>query len=456
MEEVHIQETVTVRPSSPPLFDHHAVFPLSHLDTDRNLNVVFRYLRVYVAHHTSKQAAALDPFEVVTSSLSSALVRWFHFAGTLRRRDGDNRLELRCPVGGGGVRVLRATADCTLGSVNYLDDPDEKFVERLVPDPSVEEAMAYPLTLQVTRFGCGGWVMGTAVHHAMCDGMGATLFFNAMAEVARGEAAFSVEPVWDRAALLGPRKPPRVDFPVHQFLSLDRDSVPYAQAAGGVAREFFEMKEESLERLKAALLHTSAAGSTYTTFEALGAFIWRASVKACKMAEEETVKFAYQSNIRRKVKPPLPLGYWGNGCVPMYVQLAAADLIRQPLWKTAELINRSKFNTTDDYVRSFIDFQELHFHQGITPGNQVSGFTDWRHIGHATVDFGWGGPVTVFPLTRHLLGGVAPCYFLPYSAAASAGAKQDGFKVLVYVQEDAMPAFKEEMEKLSGGGELLL
>nr|GMD26106.1 spermidine coumaroyl-CoA acyltransferase [Ipomoea batatas] len=442
--EVQIQEIVTVHPATPPFSDDH-ILPLSHLDTDRNLNVIFRYLRVYV-NNESKDA---DPFDVVVSSLSAALVRWYQFAGTLRRRAGDNRLELHC-LAGGGVRVARAKVDCALSTVNYLDDPDENFVEKLVPGPTIDEAMAHPFTLQITRFACGGWVMGTAVHHAMCDGMGATLFFNAMAEVARGEP-FTVEPAWNRAGLLGPRNPPRIDFPVDQFLSLDKDSVPYAHSGKPAAREFFEMKDEWLDRLKATLHQQS--GSNYTTFEALGAFIWRASVKASKIPENETVKFAYQTNIRRKVKPSLPFGYWGNGCVPMYVQLAAKDLTGQPLWKTAELINKSKFNTTDDYVRSFIDFQELHFQDGITPGNQVSGFTDWRHIGHATVDFGWGGPVTVFPLTRHLLGGVAPCYFLPYSAAGEG--KKDGFKVLVYVQEEAMPAFKEEMEKLSGD-ELIL
>jgi hypothetical protein len=159
------------------------------------------------------------------------------------------------------------------------------------------------------------------------------------------------------------------------------------------------------------------------------------------------VKFAYSINIRKLVKPPLPAGYWGNGCVLMYAQLCARELIEQPVWKTAELIKKSKINATDEYVRSFIDFQELHYGDGITAGNRVSGFTDWRHLGHSTVDFGWGGPVTVLPLSRKLLGSVVPCFFLPYSSA-NAG-KKDGFKVLVTLQETHMPAFKKEMEKFS-------
>jgi len=200
--------------------------------------------------------------------------------------------------------------------------------------------------------------------------------------------------------------------------------------------------------LQTKLLLLEKSGINFTTFEALGAFIWRAKVKVSGIPGDEKVKYCYAINIRKLVKPPLPAGYWGNGCVPMYAQILAKDLVEQPIWKTAELIKKSKINATDEYVRSFIDFQEVHYGDGITAGNRVSGLTDWRHLGHATVDFGWGGPVSVFPLSRRLLGSVEPCFFLPYSSA-NVGAKKDGFKVLVTMEESLLPAFKKEMEKFT-------
>ncbi|KAE9461922.1 hypothetical protein C3L33_06173, partial [Rhododendron williamsianum] len=349
--EVKILETTVVLPSPPPPFlvDHH--LPLSHLDNDRNLHVTFRYLRAYVAtnHHLT---TAADPFQVVTAALSAALHHYYPFAGTLRRRE-DNRLELHCQAGK-GVPVIRASVDCTLESVNYLDDPAETWIENLVPDPDPEKGLANPMVLQVTGFACGGYCLGAMVHHAMCDGLGATQFFNGVAELARGASRLSVEPVWDRARLLGPREPPRVEFPVHEFLRLDEGFSPYSASGEPVVRECFHVKEEWLDRLKGFLRERS--------------------------------------------------GYWGNGCVAMYAQTTAKDLVHQPIWSTAELIKKSKRNSTDQYVHSFIDFQELHFAEGITAGKGVSGFTDWRHLGHSTVDFGWGGPVTVLPLSRHLLG----------------------------------------------------
>lgn len=147
------------------------------------------------------------------------------------------------------------------------------------------------------------------------------------------------------------------------------------------------------------------------------------------------------------MNPPLPFGYWGNGCVPICVQLSADDLIEKPIWETAELIKKSKSKSMDEYVRSFIDFQEIHHNEGITAGKEVTGFTDWRHLGHNTVDFGWGGPVNVLPLSRNLLGSIEPCFFLPYTSVN--GGKSDGFKVLVNLRETAMPAFIEEMKKFS-------
>ncbi|XP_041023038.1 spermidine sinapoyl-CoA acyltransferase [Juglans microcarpa x Juglans regia] len=445
---VKISNTTLVSPSPQP-FEKDHVLSLSHLDTDPNLNVTFRYLRVYL-NTPACTPSSNDPFHVISTALSSALVLYYPLAATLRLRHSDNRLELFCSPGQ-TVPLVHAAVDCTLDSLNYLDDADAQFVEKLVPDPNPDDGLVDPCMLQVTVFNCGGFTLGAAIHHSLCDGLGATQFFNAMAELARGANRVSVGPVWDRASLLGPRKPPRVEAPVHEFLTLDKGFSPYSQAKiGPVVREWIPVRDKCLDRFKTVLFERS--GSKFTTFEALGAFIWRAKVKASGVPGDEQVKFAYSINMRKQVEPPLPIGYWGNGCVAMYVQLSAEELLDKPIWETADLIRKSKSKATDEYVRSFIDFQELHYGDGITVGKGVSGFTDWRHLGHSTVDFGWGGPVTVLPLSRNLLGSVEPCFFLPYSSA-SAGISTDGFKVQVTLEESAMPAFREEMKKFSSSSQ---
>ncbi|GAB4831307.1 hypothetical protein Ancab_005318 [Ancistrocladus abbreviatus] len=191
-----------------------------------------------------------------------------------------------------------------------------------------------------------------------------------------------------RVKWLGPRKPPRVQVPWEEVLLLDEGSSP---SGGPIGKLCFRVKHESLDRFKNQPLEES--GCNFTTFEALGAFIWRA--------------------------------------------------------KTAERIKKSKRQATNEYVHSLIDCQELNYGKRITAGRWVSGFTDWRHLGHSTVDFGWGGPVTVLPLSRNLLGSVEPRFFLSYSSVR--GETKDGFKVLVTLPKIAMHGFKEEMGKLSSG-----
>ncbi|XP_010540492.1 PREDICTED: spermidine sinapoyl-CoA acyltransferase [Tarenaya hassleriana] len=443
MATVEFTEMSLVKPSHQPFSTDHTL-SLSHLDNDTNLHVTFRYLRVY-----SPSAAAGDnlPSSVVPGALAATLVHYYPLAGTLRRRsaDGDDRLELHCRSSD-GVPLITASVNCTLESVEYLDGSDPDFEEKLVPEPTREDGMLNPCVLQVTSFRCGGGGLGAAIHHALCDGLGASLFFNAMAEIARGSGRISVDPVWDRERLLGPRDTPYVGAPVRDFLSLDKGFDPYGQAIGPVVRECFVVNNKSLDRFKALLLEKS--GQSFTTFEALGAFIWRTKVRSAKIPADETVKFVYSINIRKLMNPPLSKGYWGNGCVPMYARIRAGELMDQPIWRIAELIKQSKSNASDEYVHSFIDFHELHHKDGINAGKEVSGFTDWRHLGHSAVDFGWGGPVKVLPLSNKLLGGMEPCFFLPCSGK---GKKDDGFEVLVNLREAAMPMFKEEMEKFCNG-----
>lgn len=283
------------------------------------------------------------------------------------------------------------------------------------------------------------------VHHAMCDGAGATKFLSSVAGFARGEDPAVAKPVWDRFRLLGPRNLAHVEVDFGDFLGFDHNG-PYYDTRDGVAsRECFHVQEVCLNRFRNQL--KEGTGLSFTAFESLGAFVWRARVKAAGIDSNEVVKFAYSMNIAKIVKPELPVGYWGNVCVPVFVKLTARELIEQPISETAKLIKKSKHNVTDEYVRSYIDFQELHHAKGIAAGKFVSGFTDWRHLGHSDVDFGWGSPSIVLPLSWRILGSVEPTFFLPY--AAEDERKKDGFKVLVCLTENAMAAFKLEMESFN-------
>lgn len=122
------------------------------------------------------------------------------------------------------------------------------------------------------------------VHHTLCDGAGANQFLSCIARFARGEGGPVIQPLWDRAELLGPRDPPHVHVPFNRIISLDADVVEngtyWNQEKNGGARclvkEWFDVSDKYVERFRNRLTEEAGLGVSFTTFEALSAFIWRA------------------------------------------------------------------------------------------------------------------------------------------------------------------------------------
>ncbi|XP_078432191.1 HXXXD-type acyl-transferase family protein [Wolffia australiana] len=439
MAEVETSETILFFPSR--LHEDHPrreTLRLSHLDADRNLEVPVRTVRFYAGR---KDYNAAQQFDDITGALSVALSCYYPLAGALKRGRPDDRLAVHCQAGQ-GVPVVRASSRRTQA---YFSDLLSSAVDSLAPGPEISEMLEHPLTLQVTFFTCGGYSLGMCVHHCLCDGAGATLFLSAVAEIARGASEMSTRPVWARDKLLGPRQLPRVEVDFSPFLrTKGRISDPYG--GGTFAREYFHVSDEGLERLRAQM-QGAPESPTFTSFEAVVAFIWRSRVRASEVVPDTKVKLVFSMDVRRLLRPCLPTGYWGNGCVPVYAQTTAGELSGRPQMETAELIRRSKRGVTAEYVQSFIDFQELHYADGITVGENSCGFTDWRHLDHSSVDFGTGGPTSVLPLSFKLLGCLDLCFLLPYPSVG--GVKKGGFRALVSISADALPAFREEMKSLA-------
>ncbi|XP_040381297.1 3'-N-debenzoyl-2'-deoxytaxol N-benzoyltransferase-like [Oryza brachyantha] len=440
--QLRILETVQLHP---PLADGRVQagsFPLSGLDTDHNvLDVTFRTLRFFPPHPPS-----LDPFDVLPRAFAAALDMFVPLAGRL----GDGGRVVRTAAD--TVPLVLAASDLSVADLD-TDSPCSALVGCLAPGDG-DGVMGSPaLALQATRFACGGVALGMRVAHALCDGAGATKFLSAAARFARGVQEPAVAPVWERQARLGPRRPPRVVKPFDRVLALDAAAArhgPYGatgDAQAQITRECFHVSDARVETLRAGV--AGEAGLKLPTFEFLAAFIWRARVKAKGTSPDEVVKMVYSMNISKLLAPPLPDGYWGNVCVPVYVALTAGELVGQPLAETAAMIKKSKQEVDDEYVRSYIDLRELrHGGEGVvTAGRGVSAFTDWRRLGHSEVDFGWGAPDAVLPLSWRLLGSTEPCFFLPYGAGDER--RRLGFKVLAAVPPQALPCFREEMQELS-------
>ncbi|CAF2376942.1 unnamed protein product [Brassica napus] len=118
MATLEVTDIALVQPSSQQPSFNDQTLPLSHLDNDNNLNVSFRYLRVY---SSSPSVAGKSPSAVVSVSPAAALVHYYPLAGSLRRPSQITASNYTAaPV----KAFLLSTRPLTaLESVGYLDGP---------------------------------------------------------------------------------------------------------------------------------------------------------------------------------------------------------------------------------------------------------------------------------------------------------------------------------------------
>ncbi|KAE8818200.1 3'-N-debenzoyl-2'-deoxytaxol N-benzoyltransferase [Hordeum vulgare] len=157
------------------------------------------------------------------------------------------------------------------------------------------------VVIQVTRLLCGGFVFGMHINHAMCDAAGVHLFMSAVADLARGLPAPAVAPSWSRNLLLD------ATHTKHDI------APPLPLPAHDTVMRSFVFRLADIASLKKRLPGAPAA----TTFEVLAALLWRARTVALALPPDEITRLGIIASFRRNAALRLPMGYYGNACVPL-------------------------------------------------------------------------------------------------------------------------------------------
>lgn len=154
-------------------------------------------------------------FTTLQTSLSKVLVHFYPLAGRLRWLDGA-RLELDC--NGKGVQLIEAHSEAKLDDLgDFTPSPDfHHLIPRINYLSPIEEIPL--LTVQLTKFQCGGITLSYSISHAVVDGQSALHFISEWARLARGEPLGAV-PFLDRRLLRAgdPSTPQRPRFEHPQF-----------------------------------------------------------------------------------------------------------------------------------------------------------------------------------------------------------------------------------------------
>ncbi|KAL6996909.1 histone H3.1 [Sarracenia purpurea var. burkii] len=398
---------------------------LSNLD--QNIAVIIRTIYCFKSELKGNERAV----EVIKAALSKVLVHYYPLAGRLTI-SAEGKLIVDCT--GEGAVFVEAEANCTIEEIGDNTKPDPVTLGKLVYDiPGAKNILEIPpLVAQVTKFKCGGFVLGLCMNHCMFDGLGAMEFVNSWSETARG-LPLNLPPFLDRT-ILKARNPPNSEFLHHEFAEIEDISNISDLYKEEMLYRSFCFDPEKLEKLKTTATKDGLLEKC-TTFEALSAFVWRARTRALNLNPGQLTKLLFAVDGRTRFDPPIPKGYFGNGIVLTNSLSPAGELVENPLSSAVKKVQEAVKMVTDSYMRSAIDYFEVTRARPSLTATLL--ITTWSRLSFHTTDFGWGEPLLSGPVA---LPEKEVILFLSH------GKERKTINVLLGLPAPAMEVFQELME----------
>lgn len=259
---------------------------------------------------------------------------------------------------------------------------------------------SYTLLLQVTRFRCGGFVLGIAINHCIADGISATDFINSSAETARG-LPITNPPFLDRT-ILRSRQPPKIISPHHEFTEItDASNISALYQEHQIQYKSFIFKQQQLIQLKQVATEGNVIKNC-SPFAALSAFIWHSYNKALGMGPTQETRPLFTIDGRSRFNPPLPKGYFGNGIIFTHCSCSAGELLEKRLSFAVRTVQEAIKVVTEDHLRSLIDHLEVTRGSYPTVANNLL-MSEWSRLSFSSTDFGWGTPSQFGPASPAII-----------------------------------------------------
>ncbi|XP_051129661.1 alcohol acyl transferase 1 allele GSa-like [Andrographis paniculata] len=370
-----------------PTSKDHEIKRLSDIDDQEGLRFLQPSMFIY-----PPSPSKIDPVGTIRYGLAKALEAYYPLAGRLF--EGPNR-KLMVDCNNEGVVFVEAEADVKLEQLRDRTSPQFVFVPKLssnllklycnVPDSDV--IIGDPLVFfQVTKFTCGGFILAITFNHTLQDAPGLLLFLTAIGEFAKGALKPSVAPVW-RRDLLDARSPPKItcihNEYDHNFLS--EKSLKYPKDTFILTSIIFGPKEIQA-------LHNQIPKGRFTSFDVITACLWKCRTIALEAHPDDIVRITLVVNLRYGTfGASLPQGYYGNVFASPAVVSKASTLYESPLEHIANLIQKTKREVNEEYIKSVADFMVI---KGRPDLNDTWSFevSDLRNGGYDKLDLGFGEP----------------------------------------------------------------
>ncbi|KAK8454874.1 hypothetical protein SEVIR_4G045000v4 [Setaria viridis] len=285
------------------------------------------------------------------------------------------------------------------------------------------------LFAQLTRLRCGGVVLGLALHHSVVDARSAAHFVETWASIARGGGdAAPLPPCFDHR-LLSARPAPTVLYDHPEYKPEPAPAHAVTAPSSTYASAIITLTKAQVTALKAR-----CAGAS--TFRAVVALVWQCACRARSLPDDAETRLYSMIDMRARLAPPLPPGYFGNAVVRTSVSATAGEVVSNPVGYAAR---RALAATSqgDDYARSLVDYLE-----GVDAMNLPrSGISrahlraiSWMGMSLHDSDFGWGAPVFMGP---------ALMYYSGFVYVMQAPGKDGAVALALSLEPESMPEFRK-------------
>ncbi|KAM3268931.1 shikimate O-hydroxycinnamoyltransferase isoform X1 [Capsicum chacoense] len=368
--------------------------------------------------------------KVLKDALSRALVPFYPMGGRLCR-DEDGRIEIDCK--GQGVLFVEAESDGVVD--DFGDFAPTLELRRLIPAVDYSQGIeSYALLVlqgcvksclttkkqrkglsnyketreyisKITHFKCGGVSLGVGMQHHAADGASGLHFINTWSDMARG-LDLTIPPFIDRT-LLRARDPPQPKFPHIEYqppptLKVTAENALNSEPVPETSVSIFKLTRDQINALKAK---SKEDGNTvnYSSYEMLAGHVWRSTCMARGLAQDQETKLYIATDGRARLRPSLPLGYFGNVIFTATPVAVAGHLQSKPIWYAASKIHDQLAIMDNDYLRSALDYLELQPDlKALVRGAHTFkcpnlGITSWSRLPIHDADFGWGRPIFMGP-----------------------------------------------------------
>nr|XP_025884754.1 uncharacterized acetyltransferase At3g50280-like [Solanum lycopersicum] len=255
---------------------------------------------------------------------------------TKNEKNGTTSFFINC--NNDGAQLNHATAHGIRVSDIVESDYNPYVVRDFFPLNGVQnlEATSQPcFAVQVTELEDGVFV-GCSNNHVVVDGTSFWHFYNSWTEISRGFNVISKIPFLKR----------QFPFNINHFS--DRISIPNERVNAGyrfipppmLRERVFHFTKESVAKLKAKanlVMNTTKISS----LQAVLAHVWRSVIRCRHLDLSEETTFEVSIDMRGRLNPPLPEGFFGNAICPATVTIKTGELLEHEFGWAALQINET-------------------------------------------------------------------------------------------------------------------